>query len=127
LATSAPSISTEDKKLIVSRDEGVQLLRKWLNDDNPVSLRILAPGLSASLAGFISKADDVSFTMTHLQDDEVITGEFTLELSGVTNWEYRDLREATDAAKEFLAGRVASAMKLKIGGFECSLYELVEP
>jgi len=113
--------------LIVSREDGVQLLKKWLDDDIPISLRILAPGFSASLAGFVSKIDNVSFIVTHLTDGGEMTGQVTVKLSDVTNWNYRDVREASDAAKEFLAGRVAGALQFDLeGGIGFCLYELVE-
>jgi hypothetical protein len=107
--------------------EAVQLLKKWLEDDTPVSLRILAPGLSGSLAGFISAVDGSKFSMEHLQGDGVMAGEFTIAFSGVTGWDYRDVREASAEARKFLAGRVAGVLQIQTVGFECVLYEIVEP
>jgi hypothetical protein len=121
-------MSTEDKNLIVSREDGVQLLKKWLDDDIPVSLRILAPGLSASLGGFMSAVDGPSFTMAHLTQTGEMVGEITVEFSNVTHWSYKDVREATDAARELFAGRVAGTLQLILNnGMECAIYEIVEP
>jgi hypothetical protein len=100
-------MDSEAKQVQIPEEDAAQLLRKWLDDDIPVSLRILAPGLSASL------------------DGETV-GEFSLEFSGVKVWNYRDVREATEEAKKFLAGRFASALQIQTDSFECVIYEIIE-
>jgi hypothetical protein len=110
----------------ILEDDAIQLLKKWLDDDIPVSLRILAPGLSASLAGFVSAVDGSKFSITNLTSDGMTAGEFTLELSKVKLWNYRDVRESTEEAKKLMAGRVASALQFQMDGIECVIYEIIE-
>jgi len=53
-------------KQAFSEEDAVLLLRRRLDDDIPVSLLILALGLTAILVGFISTIDDSSFSVIHL-------------------------------------------------------------
>ncbi len=112
--------------MLIPMEDAVQLLRKWLDDDIPVSLLMRAPGLSARLAGFISKVEDSGFCMTHLTEDGTTLGEFSIEISSVTVWDYREAREATEEAKKLMAGRIASSIQFQMDGIECVIYEIIE-
>lgn len=110
----------------VSGEEAQRLLMKWHNEAIPVSLLIFAPGFNASLGGFVSNLEDGSFTITNLAPDESTNGEFTVEMDGIEFVDYREVREASEKAKAFLAGRVASSLQFRTNNIvEGVIYELV--
>jgi hypothetical protein len=112
--------------MIVSVDEVVRLLRKWHSEDIPVSVLMRAPGLSASLVGFISSVEKSQFSVGHLTPEAKRLGLFALEFASVTSFEYRDVREAAERAQLNMGGRFGSALVFTTENARCMLYEIIE-
>jgi hypothetical protein len=110
----------------VSISEAMALVKKAFEDDFPIAFLILTPGLSASIAGFISRTDNVSFDITHLDHVGIESARVTVEWGSVVDCSYRDIREANPDSSAKQHGKVANALSMKIGAVECAMYELNE-
>jgi hypothetical protein len=111
----------------LSGDEAVRLLMKWHSEDNPVSLVMRTPGLVANLAGFIADITDSSLTVSNMDAQAQVIGEFSIDLAVVTIWDYREIREASEQAKAAIGQHVGASLQFHIPGVEFGMYQILEP
>jgi hypothetical protein len=109
--------------MISSFEEALGLLRKWESESVPLAALMYSDGVALRLGGTISKLTPDTLVVSRHSPTAATIAELTIGLARVTNFEYRDVREAPFPAKEQLEGKVRSMLVFDLPSGKCYLYE----
>jgi hypothetical protein len=111
--------------MIVSREEAVGVFRKWATDKTPVSVVVIAGGMSVCFSGFITIILSNSMAVIHHNKAGEKIAELVVGLEMADSFDYSDVREADPAIRGRLEKRVVSSVAIRSNGAQCNLIELV--
>ncbi|MDR3699303.1 MAG: hypothetical protein P4L56_06675 [Candidatus Sulfopaludibacter sp.] len=112
--------------MTVSLEDAVRLLMKWKTEETPVGVVVIAGALSTSFSGFISDCSPDAFTVINLTGKGERLAELTAGIRERPTFEYKEVREAQEHMRARLAGKIASALTIRMdSGLECTLYEFI--
>lgn len=109
--------------MTVSRDEAVGLLRKWASESIQVFVFMHGDGFVLRLIGSISVFDPPTFLVAQ-KGEELRRTDIAVGLSGASDFDYSDLREAPEPVKAVLGDWLVSGLTFSLPNATVRVYEL---
>lgn len=112
--------------MTISREEALELLRKWANESILVLAFVEAAGIVLRLIGSISLHDCDAF-LVYQEGPQLRRTEVAFGLDKATRFTYSEIREAPEAVKSDMGDWMTSALAFDLPIAKVRVYELATP